>query len=338
MLDALCTFAAHGMRAGALAADSQWSPLYARHRFDLVLGSSIAGRTAFIRIVEREAPPLALAAIGYEAPDLEAIRQAVHAPAGLVLVVGPAGSGKTTSLYSMLGLLDPRRRSIQTIESPVRCPVDRWLQFEIAQSRRRRGAERWEHRLGWLLQNGPDAILLGRIATPGTVQLALQAACSGSLVFSTMTVERASNVLAELYRLRAQPAQVLAALSLAIAQRLIGRLCPDCSEPDERGEVRAVLAAALNTWLAGASVRARRASETGCARCNGTGYLGRILVYELIEIDSRVRGLIGSAAETVELERALVADGRTLWDHGLKRVADGMTSLDALRAAVRPPR
>jgi len=198
--------------------------------------------------------------------------------------------------------------------------------------------DRWEQGLFWLLQNGPDAILLGQIASPGVARLALQAARGGHLVLSTMVLERANGVLAEFQRLQAHQAQVLEALSLVVAQRLVGRLCPHCSQPDDRDEVRRALAAALNTWLAQAKVQARRSSPEGCRHCRGTGYDGKTLIYELLEIDSRARGLIGSGADAIELERALLADGRTLWDRGLARVADGTTSLDALLAAVRSPR
>jgi len=327
LLDALCSVAARGACTGVNCA---------RYRFEATLGSCVAGRTAFIRILDQNAPQIALDAIGYQAADLQTIRHALDAPCGLVLVVGPAGCGKTTSLYSMLEVLDPQRRSIQSIVSHRRRPVDRWLQYELPADSGA-GADLWEQGLSWLLQNGPDAILLGQLASSGVARLALQAVRAGHLVLSTMLLERAGSVLAEFNRLQALPTQVLEALSLVIAQRLIGRLCPYCSQPDERDEVRRALAAALNTWLTQTKVEARRAALAGCPRCHG-GYLGRTLAYELIEVDSRARGLIGSSADLAELERVLLADGRTLWDRGLARVADGTTSLDALRAAVRYPR
>ena len=133
-------------------------------------------------------------------------------------------------------------------------------------------------------------------------------------------------------------AQVIDGLSLVIGHRLIARLCPECSAPDDREPVRRALAGALNTWLGGCAVHARRATPNGCARCGHTGYDGRLLVYELLDIDTRARGLIASSADPAELEQALLAGGASIWDRGLKRVADGSTSLDALQAAVRQPR
>jgi type II secretory ATPase GspE/PulE/Tfp pilus assembly ATPase PilB-like protein len=230
---------------------------------------------------------------GYAAEDLEAIRRAIHAPDGLVLLVGPAGSGRRTTLHSMLEDLEPSRRRV---------------------------------------------ILIETIAAPAVAQFAIQAAQAGYLVMSAIGLARACSAVAELGRLQVTAAQVIDGLSLVIAQRLIARLCPDCSVPDERELVRRALTGALNTWLSGHAVRARRAAPGGCPQCAHTGYHGRILAYELLEIDARARGLIASGVDPVELEHALLAGGTSIWDRGLKRVADGITSFDALLAAVRRPR
>ena len=281
--------------------------------------------------------PAPLDQIGYEAADLEAIRRAIHAPDGLVLVVGPSGSGRRAALYSMLEDLDPSERCIQTIESNPPRQVPQWRQLRVASGRPCSGY-RWERALHRVLRRGAGVILIETIASAGVAQLAIQAAQAGHLVLSTMPISRACSVIAELRRLQATTAQLIDGLSLVIAQRLIARLCPDCSAPDGRELVRHALAAALNTWLSGHAVRARRAAPEGCPRCGHAGYYGRVLAYELVEIDLHARSLIASSVDPVELERALLADGGAIWDRGLKRVADGSTSLDALQAAVRQAR
>lgn len=354
-LDALCAFAAGGAglsdtlrSTGApvrqispqalSAAAPLWSDLCSQYRFELTLGCAAFGPTAFIRIIERDGRSVALDQFGYDDRDLESIRHAIHAPCGLVIAAGPTGSGRTTALYSMLQLLDPVRRSIQTVESRTRRSVPGWLQFLVSDGARHRSEEKLERALGWVLRNGADAILLDKIASPGVARLAVQAAQADHLVLSTMQLVRASGVITEFARLKVPAVGLLDTLSLVIGQRRIARLCPRCSTPDEREAVRRALAGALNTWLTHQPVRARRAAPAGCEQCGHTGYRGTLLAYELIEIDARARGLIASDLDPVELEPALLGEGRTLWDRGLRYLAEGTTSLEALQAALRQPR
>jgi general secretion pathway protein E len=284
-----------------------------------------------------DAPHRALDQIGYEAADREAVRHTIHAPDGLVLVVGPARSGRSTSLYAMLEELDPVRRSIRTIESRFLRAVHRWRQIRVPDARGHNG-RRCERVLGRIVRGRGGAMLVERIATAGVAQLAIQAAQAGHLVLSSMPLGRAAGVFAELQRLQVTAGQALDGLSLVIAQRLVARLCSACSISDDRDAVRRALAPATNTWLAGRPVQCRRAGPCGCAACRYTGYQGSVLAYELIEIDSRARSVMASDLDPVERERALLADGRSIWDRGLNQVADGTTSLDALQDAVRQPR
>jgi type II secretory ATPase GspE/PulE/Tfp pilus assembly ATPase PilB-like protein len=355
MLDALCALAARCANLtgtarsmgpaqrpmcpeASWASDPQWPALCSRYRFELTLGRGDCGPTAFIRILERVGPPIALDRIGYDAAALEAIRHAIHAPSGLVIVSGPAGSGRVTALYSMLGSIDPQRRSVQTVEARIRRSVPGWLQFVVADGLERPSGGPWGRALRWVVRNGADAILLERIAGPAVVRVAMQAVQAERLVLSTMEPGRARGVITELLRWQVQAVQLLDAVSLVIGQRRIARLCPHCAMPDEREPVRHALAAALNTWLMDHPVSARRAAPAGCAHCAQTGYRGTLLVYELIEIDARARGLIASGIDPVQLESALLAEGCTLWDRGLRHLADGTTSLEALQAAIRQPR
>ncbi len=237
-------------------------------------------------------PPRGLDRIGYDADDLQAIRNALEAPDGLVLLVGPPRSGRSSALAAM------------------------------RQYRALRGA---------------GATLLPAIATPGVAQRAVQAAQAGHLVLSKMALSRACSVVAELQRLQVPLALLLDALCLAIGHRRVRRLCPQCAVPAGREEVRAALASALNTWLAGCMPQPRQAAAAGCARCGYSGYDGTLLAYELLDVDQRARGLIASVTDPVELERLLLGEGRSIWDRGLKQVAEGATSFVALRAAVRQP-
>jgi len=247
-------------------------------------------------------PGLPLAELGYEASDLEAIRHAIGAPDGLVLVIGPVGSGRRTALRAMLRELDAA---------------------SDLQPRNLRAAR---------------VILVRRICSPRAAQFAIQAAQGGNRVFSKMALGRACAAVAELRRLGLSAAQIIDGLSLIIAQRLLARLCPQCAIPDEDDAVRRALAAARNTWLGEQPGQPRRAAPNGCTACNRTGYSGRKLACEVLEIDARARGLLATDADPLELERALLPDGATIWDRGLKLLAAGTTSLGALTAAIRNPR
>jgi general secretion pathway protein E len=237
----------------------------------------------------------------------------------------------------MLLDLEPSPHSVQTIESTLPRPVARWRQVHVSARRGRSDGRRWERALERCLQGGAEKILLEKIATAGLAQRAIRAVQAGHLVLSTMEIGRACTALAELSRLQLTTTQIIDGLSLVIGQRLTGRLCTECSVPDDRDSVRQALAGALNTWLYGHVARPRRASPKGCARCRQTGYSGLVLVYELLDIDARARSLIASSIDPVELERALLADGSSIWDCGLRCVADGTTSFDALVATVREP-
>ncbi len=230
--------------------------------------------------------------------DLEAIRHAIHAPDGLVLIAGPAGSGRRTALTSMV------------------------------QERAQVGPMGVE----------ASALRMPEIATAPAAQFAIQAALAGHLVLSTMALVRAGSVFAELRRLGVTTEQLIDGVSLVIGQRLVARLCADCSITDDRDAVRRALAAASNTWLAGRAANARAPAPSGCSMCGHSGYQGRVLAYELIEVDLRARGLIAASLDPVELEQALLAQGRTIWDCGLRLIAEATTSLDALQAAIRQPR
>ncbi len=307
-------------------------------RFEWMRIGGPHARAIVLRPVPSPAPVAALDQLGFAEADRLAIRRQLGAPSGLVLVAGPSDSGRSTTAYSMLLELDPSRRTIHTLEAPVWRPVPGWLQVEVKAVRGATGADLFQHGLQALLRAGADVLLLGRMASPELLELAVHAVESGTLVVAVAPLDRASRILARLralYRKRALGDDVL---TLAIAQRLLARPCGHCSLPDDRDEVRRVLAAALNTWMAQATVRPRRAAAGGCPQCGGSGYAGRTLAYELIEIDARARGLMASAADAFELERALLPEGSTLWDSGLQRLACGATSLEALRASIREPR
>ena len=282
-----------------------------------------------------------LGELGYEAQDLAAIRRVLCQPEGIVLAVGPAGSGRTASVRAMLDAIAPQRGRIWSVRPTVHRrpegkprsvgdPDDGRLRDPLAVRFRR------------MLRSRPDPVLLAEIDSSEAAQLALRGAQAGCRVFSTMYGGRAYHVFPRFCAWGIAPTDLAEQLLLVVAQRLVRALCPDCALPDESEAVREALVRAADGWRSPSatpdSVRSRMANPSGCNRCRGAGYRGHTIVYEWIEVDSGVRSLVEEGVGATEMERRLLADGRGLWERGLRLVASGATSLDALRASVREPR
>jgi type IV pilus assembly protein PilB len=177
-----------------------------------------------------------------------------------------------------------------------------------------------------------------RLEGPLRVRRAVRAAERGVLVVGVVRHERACGVPALLRSWGMDRARVADALALLLAQRLLPGLCPACSEDDNGDDARRALAAAGSTWLAGRPIRVRKRAPSGCGSCHGSGSSGRVLVYELLEIDLRARSLLASGIEGPDLENALLGNGLGIWDSGLRQLAAGRASLESLRRGLREPR
>jgi len=317
----------------------EFADVFERYSFRLELGSSAGGgRSASIRLLDSQSAGTSIERVGYEAQDLSAIRRVLAQPDGLVLLTGPTGSGKTTSLYAMLEAIDPERMSIQTIENPVERRHGKWLQYEVGKAATDTERDAFLDHFRQLLRNDPDVIMLGEIRSREAARLAVQAAQTGHLVFSTLHVDRAAQVFGRFRGLGVDPRELAEHLSLVVAQRLVRRLCPRCAVPDDRPLLHELLGSAAVSWLAWNPALARRGFPGGCSHCNFTGYRGRAMVYEMLEPDAGVRNMVECGVGGLEMEQRLFAGGRSLWDQGLRLLARGLTSLEALRESVREPR
>ena len=290
-------------------------------------------------------PPAAqrtLGELGYDAQDLAEIRRILQQPDGIVLAVGPAGSGRTASLHAMLEAIAPQCRRIRTVEDTVPRRRPGWLQGEGGDPDDGRGHDPLAARFRRLLRSRPDALLLAEIDSSEAAQLVLRAAQAGCRVFSALHGGRAHHVFPRFRAWGVAATDLADHLGLVVAQRLVRALCRHCSLPDDSEAVRDALVRAAEGWrsppAARASVQARMVNPGGCKHCRGDGYRGHVLVYEWIEVDSGVRSLVEEGVGATEMERRLLADGRSLWERGLRLVASGATSLGALRASVREPR
>jgi type II secretory ATPase GspE/PulE/Tfp pilus assembly ATPase PilB-like protein len=269
--------------------------------------------------------------LGFQDADADACARALRLPQGLILVAGPADSGRSSTLRALLDGVDAGSRHVQ-VHAPG---VAGFAAERLCRTAVRRGGP--EQVLLRLLRHDPDVLLFDAALSAPCARLLLQAATRGCLVLAALPAERAHHAFLHFRALGIAPRELAAVLAFVIAQRLARTLCPSCAEPDASEAVRRATAQAANSWLAGLPLRPSRARQGGCAACSGRGWSGRHLLYEVLEVDGGVRAMAEDDAVGVEMEQLLLAGGRGLWDHGLRRLAEGRLSLEGLRAAVRDP-
>jgi type II secretory ATPase GspE/PulE/Tfp pilus assembly ATPase PilB-like protein len=310
----------------------QFEDITSRFRFRLELTESRGIRNAVIRVLDKQSAATQLTQLGFDDHTHSAILRMSNAATGLVIVTGPTGSGKTTTLYAMLKVIDPVERSIQSIENPVEYRHGLWQQYEIRKDAENEGEEfnKW---LKALLRNAPDVILMGEVRDKEVAQILLDAANTGHLAFTTLHTNTAALALARLKRLEVDQ-QTLASVLLGIlAQRLVRVLCPSCKIADNRAEIIGEMVEARD-YLEG--VYAPYRQGPGCPHCDFTGYRGRRIIYELLQVNGEVRQLIEEGAAPSAIGKRGIKPGSTMWANGMKLVAQGLTSYEEVqRVAIR---
>ncbi|MFO0589537.1 MAG: GspE/PulE family protein [Polyangiaceae bacterium] len=261
-----------------------------------------------------------LSDLGLFEEDLDVVSRLAQRSSGLILVCGPTGSGKTSSLYSMVQLMNTTELSIVTLEDPIEIELPDITQ---GQTNVRQGFT-FAAGLRSILRQDPDVILVGEMRDPETAQIALQASLTGHLVLSTLHTADVVETVARLVDLGAEAWIVANALLGVVAQRLVRKLCVECAEPypfgaeitDEEGKI-----------LIAEGTTVRRAK--GCVKCHNTGYKGRIGIFEILELDDDMREAVKArAGKKVYRELVKAAGLVPLREAGLRRVKDGVTSLD----------
>lgn len=299
--------------------------LATRFNFRLELTESRGIRSAVIRILDRNAAATDLDKLGFDEQTHKAINRISKTATGFFLVTGPTGSGKTTSLYAILKSIDAVERSVQSLENPVEYEHGLWLQFEPRKDATNEGEELNEW-LKALLRNAPDVILVGEVRDRSVANICLNAANTGHLVFATLHTNDAVLALARLKSLDID-LDVLGSVLLGIlAQRLLRVLCKHCKVPDESAETRTMLD---EPYLAQRLKKPFKAGK-GCKNCDFTGYRGRHMIYELLNMNPNVREALERGEPPSVLAKHGMPEDRTMWANGLGLVADGMTSLDEL--------
>jgi len=273
------------------------------------------GEGVVLRILDMGARLQGLESLGIPAPALARFTEAVKKPSGAVLVTGPTGSGKSTTLYAALGVLNDGQRSILTIEDPVEQRIAGIKQMQIAP----KAGVTFDSGLRSMLRADPDVIMVGEIRDGETAHIAGEAALTGHLVLSTLHTRDAPSGLERLTDMGIEPFLVSSAIDCVVAQRLVRMLCKHCKRPQTLSA--AVLEEHGLAW-------AKPFEAVGCSRCGGSGYRGRVGVYEVMPVSERIRALILERASIDALAAAAVAEGMSrLREDGLQKVREGVTSI-----------
>ena len=287
---------------------------------------SIWGEDAVLRVLDKQAltdhlQGLRLDAMGFDADIMARIRRLASEPYGMVLVTGPTGSGKTTTLYAALSEINRGEDKIITIEDPVEYQLSGVLQIPVNEKK----GLTFARGLRSILRHDPDKIMVGEIRDAETAQIAVQAALTGHLVFTTVHANNVFDVIGRFLHMEVDPYNLVSALNGVVAQRLIRTLCPACMQPAR--PTAEELSHADIDHAASADWKFHR--SVGCGACRGTGYRGRKAIAELLVLNDEIRELIISRAPIRQLKEAARRSGtRSLRASALDLVRDGMTSLE----------
>ena len=297
---------------------------------------SVHGESLVLRLLPKQRAELRLDRLGMEEDQLAMFHRWLAWPNGLVLVTGPTGSGKSTTLYAALAAINDLSRKIVTVEDPVEYRLPHIVQIQTQADI----GYTFARALRSILRHDPDIIMVGEIRDRETAEIAVQSALTGHLVLATLHTNDALSAVTRLMDMGIEPYLVAAALKATMAQRLVRRLCEACAEP------AAPPAAALGRWLPLAQRQPQLAAAAenwalgkGCPACSGTGFRGRLGIYEMAEITPPMQQLIAQSATPAELAQAADATGhRSLIEDGLIKARRGSTTYaEVLRAGERAP-
>lgn len=277
------------------------------------------GEKVVIRVLDSKSIMRTLEQLGMEPKVCDVFRQQIALPHGILLVTGPTGSGKSTTLYSALSQMDGDKLNISTVEDPV--------EYELAfcnqvQTNEKIGLD-FASALRSLLRQDPDVIMIGEIRDNETARIAVQAALTGHLVLSTLHTNDAASSITRLVNIGIDPYLIAASLNAVLAQRLVRKICPKCKEIYQVPEH-------MRKCMEDAGVRPEELFHgSGCEACRGSGYVGRVGIYELLVIDDKFRDVINKDPSVNNMRRAFHESGQpSLFDDGIGKVKQGLTTIE----------
>ena len=288
---------------------------------------TVNGEKAVLRVVNQDTQPLVLGELGFSGAALEMLNRAMQQAWGMVLVTGPTGSGKSTTLYSMLSALARPEVNIVTAEDPVERRIPMVTQVQIRRTDDPRTSLTYASALRYLLRQDPNIMMLGEIRDAETAKTATSFAMTGHLVLSTLHTNDAPSAVSRLIDMGVEPYNIAGTLRLVIAQRLVRRTCDHCKEPYEpKAEILALAGVEARRWGA---IRFMRGA--GCDACGGSGYRGRIGIFEMLDVNDPIRRLIAQGKSDQEIAAAGRANHmKPLQEAGWARIREGVTTLEEI--------
>ncbi|HKM80757.1 MAG TPA: GspE/PulE family protein [Candidatus Acidoferrum sp.] len=283
------------------------------------------GEDAVLRVLDKETlsekfQKLSLDVVGFSGDETRRFRRYIHEPYGMVLVTGPTGSGKTTTLYAAINEIKSDEDKIVTIEDPVEYQLRGITQIPVNEKK----GLTFARGLRSILRHDPDKIMVGEIRDQETAQIAIQSALTGHLVFTTVHANNVTDVIGRFINMGVEPYNFVSALNCILAQRLVRVICENCKQPKQHS-VDELRESGLDP---AATAGFLFAEGPGCLECSGTGYHGRTAICELLDLSDHIREMIVDRRPTSEIKRAAIEEGMTtLRESGLAKVRAGITTL-----------
>ena len=288
---------------------------------------TVHGEKVVMRLLKKSGGVPTLADLGLRGRALKNLEEAILRPHGIILVTGPTGSGKTTTLYSVLNRISSTRVNIVTIEDPVEYEIAGVNQVQINPQ----AGLTFASGLRSFLRQDPNIIMVGEVRDQETADLAIQAALTGHLVFSTLHTNNASGALPRLLDMHAEPYLLASTITAIVGQRVARKICPHCKKayspiPTIVDDIKKVLG---KLWSPSTQVQLFKGA--GCSECGNTGYLGRVGIFEVLPISEKVGRLVLERAPTSEIEAEAVAEGMiTMKQDGYLKVVEGVTTIEEI--------
>lgn len=281
---------------------------------------STHGERVVMRLLDKKAGRLNLSDLGMQGDNLKRLKEIIYKPHGIILVTGPTGSGKTTSLYAALSELNNSSRNILTVEDPVEYSLPGIGQTQVNS----KVDMTFARGLRAILRQDPDVVMIGEIRDRETVEIAVQASLTGHLVLSTLHTNTAVGAVTRIQDMGVEPFLLASSLVGVVAQRLIRTLCPECKQPYQPDNAECQLLGIEQ----GAGHTLYHAN--GCPECGGSGYKGRQGIYEIIAIDEHMKSLIHDGVGEIELERHARKTSNSIQSDGFARVLSGETTVEEI--------